>query len=147
MLLAEIKNDVLYHGTSSKRATSILKNGFKLERGGEKSGDSMPGISLTPDLNIANEHAEWAAEEFNDDPVVLVVGAQDLNIMPGKKLYDISEDVFEALKRCQQAGFDGAELFDSSREIGEEEFEVVVFDPQKLKPRLLISTKTTKAGG
>jgi hypothetical protein len=51
--------DELYHGTTMDRFEGILKNGFSIEKQGEKSGyGSVLGVSMTSNMEIAKEHAE-----------------------------------------------------------------------------------------
>lgn len=101
----------------------------------------MPGVSMTISQEIAIEHAEWAAEKFNASPSVIQVDVCNLKIMAGSELYDLAEDLNEALQACNALGYDGAELFDVKREIGEEEFEVLIFRSDKLQPTISGSSK------
>ena len=132
MLLFEISGKVAYHGTSSDRATKILDNGFSLDTLGEKTNDKISGVSMTIDRAIATEHAEYAAEEFGGDPVVLSVDISHLNIADGNKtfaLWDKLGSLASALRHLRKQ-FDGAELF--YKDEGIEEFEIIGVDPKKI---------------
>ena len=70
----------LYHGTSSDKALSILKNGFDFNRIGENWGTTYgKGIYLTPEYETAKFYA-------GDDGIVL---GFTLDVNP----YKLSKDV------------------------------------------------------
>lgn len=135
MKLFELQNSIVYHGTSSTKSDKILKSGFDMSKIGSKSGTKLSGVSLTVDKQIAEEHAEWAVEEFGGDPVILAVDLSSLKIMPGKKITALWNEhgSLDGALRIARKTFDGAELFDKEEESGLEEFEVLVFDPKKLR--------------
>lgn len=124
---------IAYHGTSLGRAQEIKKTGFSLKNAGEKSNSKLPGISVTVDRNIADEHADWAADKFKDEPSVLKVDLSGLRIMPGKETMKLWGELgsLEKAIAAAKAKFDGAELFDN--EDGVEEMEILIFDPKKVK--------------
>lgn len=124
---------VAYHGTNSEKADRILKTGFDLKRAGEKSGSKLPGVSVTVDREIANEHAQWAAEKFGGRPQVIQVDLSGLKIMSGSetmKRWTELGSLDKALRSARRI-FDGAELFDE--EDGVEELEILIFDPKKVR--------------
>ena len=135
MKLFELRKINGYHGTSSIKADIILKDGFDKSVGGSKSDHKMNGISFTIDQSIAEEHAEWAVEEFGGDPIILVIDLSNFNIAKGSiitKLWNEHGSLQAALDLVEKS-YNGAELFDYEDESGTEELEVLIFDPKKIK--------------
>lgn len=126
--------NIAYHGTNDVRAKDILKNGFNLEKVGEKSDSKMSGVSVTIDKEIAEEHADWAVSKFGGNPKIIKIDLSNLKIMPGKEVVKIWDKLnsLDAVLKIAKKTFDAAELFDFDSEIGEE-FEIVIFDPKKVK--------------
>lgn len=126
---------ITYHGTTSKRAEYILKHGFDLKHIGEKSNTKLSGVSVTINKDIATEHAEWAADNLGGEPEILKIDISHLKIMKGSEVEKIWKELGSldnALKVARRT-FDGAELFDLDAEVGLEEFEILIFDPKKVK--------------
>ena len=127
---------VLYHGTSRSRANEIRKTGFSMDKIGEKLGDPLPGISTTVDSDIAEEHAEIAAEKYDDEPEVIKVVASKLKIAPGSLYFKLwnelgsSDASLQSLKKSGE--WDGVCLFDPETGDGIEEQEVLLFEPTRL---------------
>lgn len=125
-----------YHGTTKERASEILKNGFKINTG-EKSGhNDFIGVSFSVEEGIAEEHARWASEKFDDTPVVIIISALNLNIANGAIIFGKLFDQYgfdKSLSKLKEEGYDAAELFDISREEGLEEMEIRIFNPDKIK--------------
>lgn len=135
MLICEIFAKIAYHGTSSKKEQNILDHGFDLSKTGEKSGVKDSGVSVTIDKSIALEHADWAVKKFGGTPIVLKIDLSNLKIMPGNefsKLWTKIKNHTEAL-RIAKKKFDAVELFNIEGEEGLEEFEILIFDPKKVK--------------
>jgi hypothetical protein len=123
----------LYHGTSKKRSDEIKSNGFSLRNQGEKSGlGSVNGISLTSDFDIAQEHSDWASEKFNDEGSVLTIKSETLKILSGSKFASLNSDFEKALELYKKGLIDGIELCDYETGDGCEEFEVFIFNTNKL---------------
>lgn len=123
----------LYHGTSKKRSDEIKRNGFSLRNQGEKSGlGSVNGISLTSDFDIAQEHSDWASEKFNDEGSVLTIKSETLKILSGSKFASLNSDFEKAFELYEKGLIDGIELCDYKTGDGCEEFEVFIFNTNKL---------------
>ena len=123
----------LYHGTSKIRSDEIISNGFSLSNQGEKSGlGSVNGISLTSDFDIAQEHSDWASEKFNDEGSVLIIKSETLKILSGSKFASLNSDFEKAFKLYEKGLIDGIELCDYETGDGCEEFEVFIFNTNKL---------------
>jgi ribosomal protein S18 acetylase RimI-like enzyme len=123
----------LYHGTSKKRSDEIKSNGFSLSNQGEKSGfGSVNGISLTSDFDVAQEHSDWASEKFNDEGSVLIIKSETLKILSGSKFSSLNSDFEKAFKLYEKGLIDGVELCDYETGDGCEEFEVFIFNTNKL---------------
>jgi len=123
----------LYHGTSKKRSDEIKSNGFSLRNQGEKSGlGSVNGISLTSDFDIAQEHSDWASEKFNDEGSVLTIKSETLKILSGSKFASLNSDFEKAFELYKKGLIDGIELCDYETGDGCEEFEVFIFNTNKL---------------
>ena len=132
--LFEDTHKIAYHGTNSTRANEILKLGFDLDKVGEKSNTKLSGVSTTINKEIAEEHAEWAVSKFGGKPVILKIDLSNLKIMPGSevtKLWNKLHSLNAVLKIAKKA-FDAVELFNFDEEVGEE-FEILIFDPKKIK--------------
>lgn len=127
--------EVAYHGTSSIRLKEILKNGFDLKHVGEKADAKLSGISVTVDKTIAKEHAEWAVEKFGGEESILKIDLNGLKIMSGKEVHELWDKLgsLDAAIKIARKTFDAAELFDHDLEYGLEEFEILIFDPKKVK--------------
>lgn len=129
--------DNLYHGTTRSRAEQIQKSGFSLKNIGEKLGAPMPGISTSVERSTAEDHAQMAAEKFEDDPVVITIDGRGLNIAPGSlyfQQWDETGSSSAALETIKDSGeWDGVALFDPETGDGIEEFEVLIFDPGKIR--------------
>ena len=83
----------VYHGTTKPRGESILKNGFDLKRAGEKTSAPLEGFSTTLNYEIAEEHAEWASEKFNEEP--FIIGGtipKNFNLMDGKTFQELLDN-------------------------------------------------------
>lgn len=132
----------LYHGTTADRAKEILARGFDISKGGEKSGESLPGISFSIEEEVAKDHAEWASKKFGTPPAVIKVYGSNLNLFSGKEFYrlwDEMDSFEEAIDRIRSdKGFDGVELW--SGEEGIEESEVLIFNVDKIK-RIRVETR------
>jgi len=123
----------LYHGTSKKRSDEIKSNGFSLRNQGEKSGlGSVNGVSLTSDFYIAQEHSDWASEKFNDEGSVLTIKSETLKILSGSKFASLNSDFEKAFELYEKGLIDGIELCDYETGDGCEEFEVFIFNTNKL---------------
>ena len=137
VLSSQSHYDALYHGTSELRATEILKHGFDESRAGEKSNHGKIGISTSISEQEALEHAEWAAEKFDDVPCVLVCyNVSGLNLASGKEFNRLCDELGSskiAISQVKSDGFDGVELFDLETEEGLEELEVLLFNANSLK--------------
>lgn len=131
------KYDILYHGTSKDAANKILQEGFSLSMAGSKSGQAMPGISTSLDLDIAKSHALWAARKKNNNPSVLIIDGSKLKIAPGKLYFELwgqlgsSEDSIKEIKKNKD--YDGVALFDPDTGDGVEEQEILIFNPSKIQ--------------
>jgi len=128
-------SQIAYHGTSSIRAQEIETHGFDLSKVGEKANNKLAGVSVTIDKDIAKEHADWAVSKFGGTPILLKISLDGLKVMPGKevdRLWNKLGSLDKALKIAKNT-FDAAELFDVDSEVGLEEFEILIFDPKKVK--------------
>jgi len=129
--------DELYHGTTVDRFEGILKNGFSIEKQGEKSGyGSVLGVSMTSNMEIAKEHAEWAAEKFDSEEHIITINSKSLKIMNGSDFSDIDNDYNKAFTLYKSGIIDGVELCNMETGDGCEEFEVFVFNIGKLNQLL-----------
>lgn len=125
--------DELYHGTTRDRFDNILKKGFSIEKEGEKSGyGSVLGVSLTNNREIAKEHAEWAVNKFGGEEYIITINAKSLKILSGGDFSKIGNDYNKAFILYKNGLIDGVELCDWETGDGCEEFEVFVFNINKL---------------
>jgi hypothetical protein len=60
-----------------------MNQGFDRSLAGTKSGDALPGVSMTVERDIAVEHATWAASKSNSQPALLVANSTSLRLYPG----------------------------------------------------------------
>ena len=130
-ILFEGKTYRLYHGTSLKNAKAIHKTGFSFAKAGEKSGAPMPGISFSLDIDIAKDHAKWAAKKYKDKPAVLVANVADNNITTGELYFSFWNQFSSsetAINKIKEKGYNGVFLFDPETGEGAEEQEVLLFD-------------------
>ena len=136
---SEFQVNRLYHGTSSRAAREIRKNGFSAELLGSKSGEQhkMPGISTSTDYDAAEGHAEWAAERHDDDPEVLTIDASNLRIAPGSLYFELWNELGSSDRSIQKiksmGEWDGVSLFDAETGEGIEELEVLIFNPDLIR--------------
>lgn len=127
----------LYHGTIKDRFEKILKNGFQIEKQGEKSNyGSILGISMTNQIKIAEEHAEWAVEEFGGEEYIISINAKSLKILSGDDFAYIGNDYNKAFILYKSGLIDGVELCDAKTGDGCEEFEIFIFNINKLNQLL-----------
>ena len=132
--------EVLYHGTSKSRYEQIKSNGFDLNKQGEKSGfGSYNGVSLTSNYEIAQEHSEWASDTFEEEGDILIINSLSLRILKGNKFSLINNDFTKAYMLYKKGLIDGVELCDFETGDGCEEYEVFIFNVDKLNQ--LISNK------
>jgi len=125
--------DELYHGTTMDRFEGILKNGFSIEKQGEKSGyGSVLGVSMTSNIEIAKEHAEWAVEKFYGEEYIITINSKSLKIMSGSDFSDIDNDYNKAFTLYENGIIDGVELCNMETGDGCEEFEIFIFNVKKL---------------
>lgn len=123
----------LYHGTTKDRFEKITKRGFSIGKEGEKSGyGSVLGISMTANLEIAQEHAEWAVEKFGGDEYIITINSKSLKILSGNEFSRIGNNYNKAFILYSNGLIDGVELCDVETGDGCEEFEVFVFNTNKL---------------
>lgn len=129
--------DELYHGTTMDRFNNISKNGFSIEKQGEKSGyGSGLGVSLAADYEIAKEHAEWAVEKFGGEEYIITINSKSLKILSGRDFTKINNDYNKAFILYKNGLIDGVELCDMETGDNCEEFEVFVFNINKLNQLL-----------
>ena len=132
-LLLERPGTVLYHGTTRPAAEKVMSQGFDKSLAGTKSGDALPGVSMTIERDIAIEHAMWAASKPNSQPALLVANSS-LRLYPGDDfmmLWDELGSSYAAVSEIQKSGeWDGVEMFSFEAEEGLEELEVLVFSYQ-----------------
>lgn len=127
----------LYHGTTSERANKIRVGGFSLSKIGQKLEAPMPGISTSVESDVAEDHANIAAEKFGGEPEVLVIDGSRLRIAPGSLYFSMwdehgsSEAALEMIKGSGE--WDAAALFDMETGDGIEEYEVLIFNPSKIR--------------
>jgi hypothetical protein len=132
-----IQFDELYHGTTRDRFDSIVKNGFSIDKEGEKSGyGSVLGVSLTSNREIAKEHAEWAVEKFGGEEYIITINSKSLKILSGGDFARIDNNYNKAFILYENGLIDGVELCDTKTGDGCEEFEVFVFNIDKLNQLL-----------
>lgn len=125
--------DELYHGTTVSKYEKIVQNGFDLNLSGEKSGHALSnGISLTESYEIAEEHAQWAAEKFNSQQYIIKINASDLKILSGVYFTMINNDYEKAHQLYNNGIIDGVELCDKKTGDGCEEYEIFVFNIKEL---------------
>ena len=132
-----INFDELYHGTTMDRFEGILKNGFSIEKQGEKSSyGSVLGVSMTTNIEIAKEHAEWAVEKFGSEEYIVTINSKSLKILSGGDFARIDNYYNKAFILYENGLIDGVELCDMETGDGCEEFEVFVFNIDKLNQLL-----------
>jgi len=133
-LLLEQPGNALYHGTTQQAAEKIMNQGFDRSLAGTKSGDALPGVSMTVERDIAIEHAIWAASKSNSQPALLVANSISLRLYPGDDFMELWDELgssYAAVSEIQKSGeWDGVEMFSFETEEGLEEFEVLVFSYQ-----------------
>ena len=124
---------ILYHGTTLNRSIKIKRNGFSLKTQSEKSNyGSTLGISLTSDYNIAKEHAEWAVEKFKGEEFILEIFSSTLKILKGNIFAKLDNNYVQAFNLYEKGLIDGVELYDEQTGDNCEEFEVFIFNIDKL---------------
>ena len=129
--------DELYHGTTTDRFKNISKNGFSIEKQGEKSGyGSVFGVSLTSNREIAKEHAEWAVGKFGGEEYIITINSKTLKILSGDDFVSIDNDYDKAFTLYKNGLIDGVWLCDMETGDGCEEFEVFIFNINKLNQLL-----------
>lgn len=132
-LFEAYKYDFLYHGTTIKRALNIKKTGFSIDKQSEKSGyGSNTGVSLTYEFNIAKEHAKWASEKFKDKPYIIKIPGTSFNILSAEDFEYLDLDYNKAYELYKNGKIDGIDLCNRSTGDGCEEFEVFIFNIDKL---------------
>jgi hypothetical protein len=125
--------DTLYHGTTLKKALDIVKKGFSLENQSQKSGyGSNLGISLTYEYEIAKEHADWASEKFKQDPYIIKIPGQSFKLISAENFENIDNDFQKAHELYKKGQLDGIDLCNRETGDGCEEFEVFIFNLEKL---------------
>ena len=131
-MLSEQVHHALYHGTTEPAAKEIIDRGFNKALAGSKSGDPLPGVSMTIDRDTAIDHAEWAASKSNSRPVLLASDTSSFKLYPGDDFMELWDDLgsaLSAISEIQRSGeWDGVEMFSFEREEGLEELEVLIFD-------------------
>ena len=127
-------NRILYHGTTLKNALSIVANGFDMSLAGSKSNAALPGISTTIEKEVAIDHANWAVKKFKGKPAIVACESGNLKILSGNRymtLWDSLGSSDAALEKAKSSNYDGAEMFDLESGEGIEEYEVLLFHPEK----------------
>jgi len=128
--------DALYHGTTLERAKLILSSSFDLALAGSKTNAPLPAVSTSLNMDIAQEHAEWAVKKFGGEPAVLIIDPSNLNILSGSRFLAMG-DFMKAVQRIKRTGrYDAAEVFDVDEGDGIEEMEVLIFNLKKIRARL-----------
>jgi len=131
-ILVEQVHNTLYHGTTEPAAEEIMDRGFNKALAGSKSGDPLPGVSMTIDRDIAIDHAGWAASKSNSRPALLALDASSFKLYSGNDFMELWDDLGSAsaaISEIQRSGeWDGVEMFSFEREEGLEELEVLIFD-------------------
>lgn len=126
--------DRLFHGTTVARSVIIRKDGFSIEKQSEKSKyGSKLGVSFTTSKDVAKEHAEWAVKKFGGDPEIITINSSDLRILSGNEFSKLDQDINKAYQMFKANKIDAVEYCDFESGDGCEEFEVFIFNLNKIK--------------
>lgn len=130
------QGEPLYHGTSVGSADNISKNGFVVTKGGMNAGN---GISLTPDVNVANIFGE-------NGKTVEAVLAKDAKLVTPSDFIDTKNAIGEksgfetatqkTIDFYKAKGYDGVDFRKGSGNISDAlKNEVRIWNPEKLQTK------------